>query len=166
MNYLKLSLAVILIGLVSNSIFGQRTLPDIDVRTLEGQNVSIKQHGENEKITFVTFWATWCVPCRRELDAIADLYPDWQEEFGMEVVAISIDDTRGMARVRPMVEQNGWDFIIYTDTNQDLKQALNFQTIPQSFLVDSKGNIVYSHSGYTPGDEYEIEEKMRELIGK
>ncbi|TVR87596.1 MAG: TlpA family protein disulfide reductase [Saprospirales bacterium] len=164
MNYLKLSLAVILIGLISNSMFGQRTLPDIDVRTLEGQNVSIKQHGENEKITFVTFWATWCVPCRRELDAIADLYPDWQEEFDMEVVAISIDDTRGMARVRPMVEQNGWDFIIYTDTNQDLKQALNFQTIPQSFLVDRKGNIVYSHTGYSPGDEIEIEEKMRELM--
>jgi len=164
MNYLKLSIAVILIGFASNSMFGQRTLPDIDVRTLEGQSKSIKAHGENEKITFVTFWATWCVPCRRELDAIADLYPDWQEEFGMEVVAISIDDTRGMARVRPMVEQNGWDFIIYTDTNQDLKQALNFQTIPQSFLVDKKGNIVYSHTGYSPGDEIEIEEKMRELM--
>ncbi len=149
--------------LFSHTMLGQRTLPDVNVRTLEGQSVNISTHAENNKITFITFWATWCVPCRRELDALADIYEDWKEEFDLEIVAVSIDDTRGLARVRPMVQQNGWEFIIYTDSNQDLKNALNFQTIPQSFLVDAKGNIVYSHSGYMPGDEFELEDKIRDL---
>ena len=164
MNAMKFSIILLVTIITAGTVYGQRSLPDVDVRTLEGQSKNIQAHAENGKITFITFWATWCVPCRRELEAISDLYEDWKAEFDMEVVAISIDDTRGLARVRPMVEQNGWDFIVYTDTNQILKQALNFQTIPQSFLLDSKGNIIYSHSGYVPGDEYEIEDKMRELI--
>ncbi|TVR82649.1 MAG: TlpA family protein disulfide reductase [Saprospirales bacterium] len=164
MNPVKLFPLTFLFMIVATASFAQRTLPEVNVRTLEGQSINIQTHAENDKITFITFWATWCVPCRRELDALADLYEEWKEEFDMEIVAISIDDTRGLARVRPMVQQNGWDFTIYTDTNQDLKNALNFQTIPQSFLLDKKGNIVYSHSGYAPGDEVEIEDKMRELV--
>jgi len=150
--------------LTSVTVFGQRTLPEVQVRTLEGQSVNITEHAKDGKITFITFWATWCVPCRRELDALTDIYDEWKDEFDLEIVAISIDDSRAVARVRPMVEQNGWPFTIYTDTNQELQKALNFQTIPQSFLLDQNGKIVYSHTGYVPGDEYELEEKIRKLI--
>nr|MBS0038488.1 TlpA family protein disulfide reductase [Saprospiraceae bacterium] len=166
MKILQIIFTTVFALILSTSLIGQRTLPDVDVRTLEGQGVNIASHAENNKITLVTFWATWCVPCRKELDALTDIYEDWKEEFDLEIVAVSIDDTRGMARVRPMVEQNGWDFTIYTDATHDLKNALNFQTIPQSFLLDSDGKIVYSHSGYKPGDEFELEDKIREIAGK
>ncbi len=163
MKLLYSSLIVSFLLLSASLLYAQRTLPDIQVRTLEGQSIDITEHAKNGKITFMTFWATWCVPCRRELDALTDIYEDWKEEFDIEIVAISIDDSRAVSRVRPMVQQNGWPFIIYTDTNQDLKNALNFQTIPQSFLIDQEGNIVYSHTGYVPGDEYELEDKIREI---
>ncbi|MEL6989300.1 MAG: TlpA disulfide reductase family protein, partial [Bacteroidota bacterium] len=123
----------------------------------------IQKYGENDKITVISFWATWCLPCKKELDAIAEIYPEWQEDYDMELVAITIDNARGLSKVKPMVEEKGWEFEILSDAGENLKRALNFQTIPQTFLINQKGEIVYSHSGYAPGDEFELEDKIKKL---
>ncbi len=151
---------------VTVSLAAQKTIPAVEVKTLDGQTVNMQDFATNGKITVVSFWATWCKPCQQELDAIADLYPDWQEEYGMELVAVTIDTRRALAKVPPMVETKGWEYTILSDVNQQLRQALNFQTIPQTFLLDQQGNIVYEHSGYVPGNEYELEDKIRKLAGK
>jgi cytochrome c biogenesis protein CcmG, thiol:disulfide interchange protein DsbE len=144
----------------------QKTLPSVEVKTLDGQTIDIQEYGKNGKITVISFWATWCSPCKKELDAIAGLYEDWQEEYDMELVAITIDTQRALAKVKPMVESSGWPYIILSDVNQQLRNALNFQTIPQTFLLDKDGQIVYAHSGYVPGDEYELENKIKDLATK
>jgi len=143
-----------------------QTLPAIDVKTLEGKSVNIQDLVGNGKITVISFWATWCSPCKRELDAIAEIYPDWQEDYGMELLAVTIDDARGVAKVPAMVASKGWDFIVLSDTKQELQRALNFQTVPQTFLLNEKGEIIYKHSGYSPGDEYELEEEIKKAVGK
>ena len=120
----------------------------------------------NGKITVISFWATWCSPCKRELDAIADIYPDWQEEFNVELLAITIDDARGVAKVPAMVASKGWEYTILSDSKQDLQRALNFQTVPQTFLLNEAGEIIYTHSGYSPGDEYELEDEIKKATGK
>jgi peroxiredoxin len=157
---------VIALFAISSFAMAQKTLPEVTIKTLTGQPVNIKDHASNEKITVLSFWATWCSPCKKELDAIMDYYPEWEEDLGVEIVAISIDDTRGLTKVKPMVEQKGWEYIIYSDINQELRQSLNFQAIPQTFVIDKKGDIVYSHSGYVPGDEVELDEFLRELAEK
>jgi cytochrome c biogenesis protein CcmG/thiol:disulfide interchange protein DsbE len=155
---------------ITTSIFAQenkqKTLPSIDVKTLNGKTVNIQEYAENGKITILSFWATWCSPCKKELDAIAEIYPDWQEEYDAELVAITIDTQRALAKVKPMVESKGWEYTVLSDANQKLQQALNFQTIPQTFLLDKEGNIIYSHSGYVPGDEYELEDKIKAAAEK
>ena len=143
--------------------FGQKSIPSVEVKTLDGQSVDIQEYAKNGKITVISFWATWCSPCKKELDAIADLYDGWQEEYGMELVAITMDTQRALAKVKPLVESKGWPFIILSDANQALRNSLNFQTIPQTFLLGKEGNIVFTHSGYVPGDEYELEERIKEL---
>ena len=65
-----------------------------------------------------------------------------------------------------MVETKGWEYTILSDANEDLKRALNFQTVPMTFLLDQEGKIVYTHSGYNPGDEFELEDKIKELSEK
>jgi len=65
-----------------------------------------------------------------------------------------------------MVESKGWEYTILSDSNQKLQQALNFQTVPQTFVLDATGAISYSHSGYLPGDEYELEDVIKELAEK
>ncbi|NNE26985.1 MAG: TlpA family protein disulfide reductase [Saprospiraceae bacterium] len=137
------------------------TVPSVDVKTLRGKTVNIQDYVGNDKLTVMSFWATWCSPCKRELDAIADIYPDWQEEYNVEVLAITIDDTRTLAKVPALIETKGWEYTVLADVKGELKKALNFQTIPQTFLVNQKGEIVYTHSGYNPGDEYELEEELK-----
>ena len=142
------------------------TIPSIDLKTLEGKTVNIQDYTGKGKITVLAFWATWCSPCKRELDAISEIYPDWQQNYEMELLAVTIDDARSMAKVPGLVETKGWDYTVLSDSKRALQKALNFQTVPQTFLVDQEGNIVYTHSGYNPGDELELEEKIAELAGK
>ena len=153
---------------VSNapSTIDGHTLPAVNVKTMEGKSVNIQDLVGNGKITVISFWATWCSPCKRELDAIADIYPDWQEEFDVELLAVTIDDARGVAKVPGMVAAKGWEYKILSDSKQELQRALNFQTVPQTFLLNATGEIVYTHSGYSPGDEYELEDHIKKVAGK
>ena len=166
MNSKKLiSFALCLIFSVS-LIAQNKTLPSVDIKTLEGQSINIQDFANNGKITVLSFWATWCIPCQNELDAIADLYPDWQEDYDVELVAITIDTRRALAKVKPILAQKGWDYKVLSDEKQVLRQALNFQAIPQTFVLDQEGKIVYSHSGYKPGDEEDLGDLLKELAGK
>jgi len=142
------------------------TLPSVNVKTLDGKTVNIQDYVGKGKVTVISFWATWCSPCKRELDAIAEIYPDWQEDYNVELLAVTIDDARGVAKVPAMVTSKGWEYTVLSDSKQELQRALNFQTVPQTFLLNEKGEIIYSHSGYSPGDEYELEEKIKKATGK
>lgn len=140
-----------------------KSMPSAELKTLEGKAVNIKEYTENGKITVVSFWATWCTPCKKELDALMDFYDEWSEEFDVDFVAITIDDARGLPKVRSLVHQKSWEYTILSDVQQILPNALGFQPIPQTFVLDNTGHIVYSHSSYVPGFEYELDEIVREL---
>ncbi len=159
---LFLPVAILLLPL---SAAAQKQLPDVMVRTLDGKSERIKSYTSNT-LTVISFWATWCSPCKRELDAMVELYPVWKEKYQIELLAISTDNPRQLAKVRPMVAAQGWPYVILTDANAELKNALNFQAIPHTLIVDKNGNIVYEHTGYLPGDELELEKKIAELTGK
>ena len=162
MKLIKLFALVLAVCITSTS-FGQQNLPDVSIKDLAGKTVNIQDFAKNGKITVISFWATWCSPCKKELDAIADMYEDWQEDYDVELLAITIDNARALSKVPAMVETKGWDYIILSDAKQELQRALNFQSVPQTFLLNEKGEIVYSHSGYVAGDEYELEDKIKAL---
>ncbi len=142
---------------------GQNTLPDVTVKTLEGQTVNIREVPQVGQITIISFWATWCHPCKKELDAIAEVFPDWQEAYDVSLVAVSIDNARALAKVGPLVAEKDWPFTILTDSNQTLMRSLQFQSVPHTLLLNGKGEIVYTHSGYLPGDEEALEEELAGL---
>jgi len=146
--------------------FAQKSLPSVDVKTLDGQTVNIQDIVKEHDIVILSFWATWCKPCKLEMDAFLDFYDEWKEDYGVEVVAVTIDTQRAMPKVKPMVETKGWPFVFLADPKQDLKNALNFQAIPQTFMLIANGEIVYEHAGYLPGDEYELEKKVQEVAEK
>ena len=111
----------------------------------------------------MSFWATWCKPCKKELNAIAEVYEDWQEETGVKLVAISIDDSRSSSKVKPYVYSSGWEYEIYLDPNKDLSRSLGVSTVPHTFLLDGKGNIVWEHRGYIEGDEEELLKQIEQI---
>ncbi len=150
---------------LSVSVFAQdnAALPSVTVKQLDGKSLDLADFGKNGKITVLAFWATWCSPCKKELDAINDIYEDWQEEYDVELLAITIDNSRQLTKVPGVVATKGWEFDVLSADQNEIQTALNFQTIPQTFLIDQEGNIVYSHSGYVPGDEDSLEDEIAKI---
>lgn len=143
-----------------------KSLPSANLKTLNGQTLNAQTIPQSGKITVISFWATWCSPCKKELDAINEIYEEWQTKYGVELVAISTDDARTVAKVPGVVETKGWPYRILLDTNKELSIAANIQSVPYTFLIDQNGNIVFEHVGYAPGDEDELEEQIAKLAGK
>ena len=131
-------------------LFAQQQLPNTSLKTLSGANTTLSEIAAENELIVVSLWATWCVPCKNELDAVADVYDDWVSETGVKYFAVSIDDSRTAKRVKPMINGKGWEFEILLDENSDLKRAFGVSTVPYTIIVKS-GEIVYTHTGYTPG---------------
>ncbi|MDQ3143149.1 MAG: TlpA family protein disulfide reductase [Bacteroidota bacterium] len=149
--------------LLSSFASPTKKFPTITLKSLDGQAVELQKKFTKNKLTVISFWATWCSPCKKELDAIKTLYPNWKKD-GVEFIAITIDDAQQLNKVKPLIQQKGWVYTILSDINKESLRKLNFQSIPQTFVVDPKGDIVYSHSGYAPGDEQELDKKLKSLL--
>lgn len=158
-------LSIIAFVCFSLSVSAQSKLPNVTLKDLKGKSVNIAQYGKSDKPVIVSFWATWCGPCLKELEAINKVYDKWQKETGVELVAVSIDDSRTRSRVKPLVNGKAWDYTILLDENQELKRAMNVINPPYTVVV-YKGQIVYSHTGYTPGTENELYKELKKAIGK
>ena len=154
-------LAIVLLSILSTA--QNRTLPSVNVKTLDGNTINTKSLENNGKPIVISFWATWCVPCKKELNAIAEVYEDWQEETGVKLVAISIDDTRSMSKVKPYVNASGWEYDVYLDPNGDLKRAMGVQQVPHTFLLNDDKEIVWQHRTYVDGDEEELLDEIKKL---
>ncbi len=164
MNSIRIfSFLLVAVFLFSFQRHGNSPFPAVNVKTVDGKSVNTMDYLKNKKITIVSFWATWCTPCKRELDVLNEIYGEWVENYDIQLLAITIDDARGLTKVPAMVQTKGWEFTVLADSKQELMQMLNFQTIPQTFLLDKEGNIVYTHSGYNPGDELKLEEEIKKL---
>lgn len=144
--------------------WAQKGLPSIEVKDIDGNSINVQSILDDGVPVILSFWYTTCKPCLQELGAVNDAFPDWIEEADFKVVAVSTDDSRSSAKVKPMVNGRGWtDFTILLDENGDLKRAMNVQTQPTVFVLDKNGNVVYTHTGYTPGSEEELFDQILKL---
>lgn len=141
-------------------------LPSVKLKDIDGRSVDTATLSNDGKPFIISFFATWCKPCNRELKAIAEVYPDWQEETGVKVVAISIDEAQNAQKVKPMVDAAGWEYEVLLDPNSDFRRAMGVQMIPHVFVIDGNGKIAESRSGYTEGGEQHLIEKVKELLNK
>ena len=147
-------------------ILGEHTLPTLTLRDMNGKEVNVADLGKTGKITVLDFWATWCVPCKKELNNINEIYDDWKKKYNAVVIAVSIDDSRSITKVKPYADGQRWSYDILLDVNQDLKRQLNIQSVPFTLVLDQSGKIVYTHSGYTEGDENILEEAIAAMAKK
>ncbi|MGO3690518.1 TlpA family protein disulfide reductase [Psychroflexus halocasei] len=152
-----------LLFFVSIGLSAQEKMPNITIKDLKNKPVNIsKNYGEKDKVYVFSFWATWCAPCIRELEAISENYDEWTDEVNMELIAISIDDARTQRRIRPLLNGRGWPYKVLIDDNQELKRALSIVNIPYTIIVKNH-KIVKIVNGYSQGAEAELFETIKTL---
>jgi cytochrome c biogenesis protein CcmG, thiol:disulfide interchange protein DsbE len=142
-----------------------KKMPSVQLKDMDGNLVNTAELGLEGPI-IVSFWATWCAPCKRELNAIHDLYTDWVEETGVTLIAVSIDDSKTQNSVPVYVNGKGWEYLVLMDPNGDLKRAMGVNNVPHTFLIDTDGTIVFSHNNYAAGDEEKLYEELLKLVSK
>jgi len=158
------SLLFLFIGGVINAQIS--SIPSTNIHTINGSNFNTDSIQNNGKPIVISFWATWCKPCKNELNTIAEVYEDWVEQTGVKLIAISIDDTRNVSKVAPYLATADWEYDIYLDENGDFKRAMNVYAPPHTFLLDKDRNIVWQHIGFSAGNEDELYAEILKLVGK
>ena len=151
---------LVLSGMILCALLASAQLPNVRLQDINGKTVQTAEISNDGKPVIISFWATWCKPCIRELKAIHEVYPDWQDETGVKMIIVSIDQAQDANRVKPMVDGFGWEYEVLLDPNGDFKRAMNVQNVPHVFVLDGKGKIIYNHAGYVDGGEQDIYEAL------
>lgn len=161
---MKKQILILLMLLCNVNSFAQdqKKLPVISLKTVNGDNVNTNNLGIKGPI-ILTFWASWCPTCKRELVAFNEVYSEWKDETGVTIVAVSIDDEKTKNNVQTIVDANGWDFLVLMDSNSDFKRAMGVNNTPHCFIINENGEIVYSRNNYSPGDEDLLYEELLKL---
>lgn len=156
----KVSVLFLFVGF---NLLAQNNLPDLNLTTLEGKSVSLKnEFNKKDKLYVFSFWATWCAPCINELDELNEVQEEWKKEADFEIIAVATDDSRTQKRVKPLINGKAWNYKILLDSNQDFKRALSIVNIPYTIVVKNN-KIVHIQNGYVPGSEVELFEKLKSL---
>ena len=154
-------LTLIALSLFSFIITAQ--IPAVDIKDLNGNIINTANFENDGNPIIISFWATWCKPCKQELENINDVYEDWVKETNVKLIAISIDDARNSSKIKPLVMSKGWEYEVYQDSNREFANKMGVNPIPHTFLLNGKKEIVWEHVTYTDGDEDELYDKIIEI---
>jgi len=140
-------------------------LPDTQIKDVNsGKKIPFNETIAKGRVTVVSFWATWCVPCKKEIKNISLQLPAWKKDVDFDYITVSIDEARAEGLVRTYAISQGWTFPYFIDANSDLKRSLSFQSVPYTMIIDKNGKVAFSHTGYEEGGEAEVIAKVKELV--
>ena len=166
---MKKAILLVTLTILTCCLFSQgtitkaRQLPSVDIKTVQGNPFNTTNISNDGKPIIISFWATWCKPCIKELSTISDVYPDWQKETGVKLYAVAVDDARSSSQVGPLANGKDWDYVILLDPNSDFKRAMNVGPIPHTFVINGKGEIVWQHTSFSEGSELDLINIVRKV---
>ena len=161
-----LFLCALLCGLTARLSAQNQKLPEVALKDMAGQGVQLSKVTNGKKLYYVTFWATWCAPCKRELETLKDHYANWSKSYDFDIIAVSVDQPRDAAKIKPMVDSKAWPYRFYHDYAGEGQKALNIRSVPYSVWVNGNGEILKVNVGFKPGDEDELKLFIDNYFGK
>ena len=161
---LKTAILSVIITAFTATFSSAQTVPSVNLKDLYGATINTAEIENDGNPIVFCFWATWCSPCKRELNNYMDYYGDWQDETGVKIVAVSIDDSRSTNRVGPYVMSSGWEFEVLLDPAGEFMRAMGVMNAPHTFMYNGDGKLVWSHNNYAEGDEEELYEELLKLV--
>ena len=158
-----LAFLIILYSVLYFHVQGQSLIPDVQIKTIDGENTSSNVFQNEGKPFIVCFWKSCCNSSLKFMGALNEVYPDLVEDYSIKVFAIAIDDSRTSARIKPLVNGNNWEFDFYLDANMELARAMNISLTPHCIVYDGANNIIWKKSVCMEGDESVIEGELNKL---
>ncbi len=162
----KFILPMLLCCLLSVGAQGQKYFPTPKLMTVDRQPAALDNYVGKGKPTVISMWATWCGPCKTELDHMKPYLEKWEGEYDVNFLAISVDQRHMINRIKPMVQRQGWKYKVLVDPNGKLQSTLGFDTIPTMYVLDGNGKIVRTYNGYVKGQEHKVDQLLRRLSAK
>ncbi len=158
MNFIKFLLLLI----IFNIKISAQSNYDFKSETIDNKEIIFYEVLQNGPV-LVNFWALWCKPCRSEMKHLDAIFLKYKEN-GLTILGVNQDSPRSLAKVKAFVSSHKINYPVITDPNQEIFQKFNGQSIPLNVLFDENGNVVFTHIGYLPGDEIELEKEIKTVL--
>jgi thiol-disulfide isomerase/thioredoxin len=127
---------------------------------LDGRPVALDQF--RGRVVFLNFWATWCVPCRQEMPALARLHEAYRQH-GLVILTVNFKETE--SQVRAFVRELQLDLVIALDRDGRASQRFRVQGLPVSLLIDRDGRILWKAIGAREWDSPEMRSYLDRVVG-
>jgi len=160
-------LAVLLTSLVLMGGCGEQRFlapdaPDFSLPGLTGgETITLGDYRGD--VVYVSFWASWCVPCREEMPLLASLWQTHRDE-GFQVLAINVDDDPSAAR--QFAQEHGLEFPLARDPDRTVSKLYRVAGYPSHYLVDRRGKVRFSALGFTEADALAVTQEIETLLAE
>ncbi|OGW90764.1 MAG: hypothetical protein A3D28_01405 [Omnitrophica bacterium RIFCSPHIGHO2_02_FULL_63_14] len=125
------------------------TLKDTD-----GNSVGLADTLRSNKAVLVTFWASWCPPCREELPELIRLQGQFKDR-GFRILAVNAGESK--KKVASFLKKNPVNYTVLLDEDMQAVRSFGVTGVPSNYVLAPDGTIVKMYSGFNPDMEREIE---------
>ena len=163
---MKLFKRFVLVATIFTAMYADKQrdimLPDLSVKLLDGKQVRLSVLLEEGPL-LVSFWATWCAPCKKEMIFLEEFHQKYNEN-SFRVQAISTDSPKSMSKVKSYIRAKKYTFLVGIDPNQEIAKKMNALLMPTTLILNKDRKVSWYHQGFIPGDEKEIEAQIRAVL--
>ncbi len=168
MKKVLFSSIILYIGIIVGLAQEAATIKSDTVKYAKAPNFTLRST-DNKAITldsllkkgpvYLECWDLPCKNCIKQLDALMPIY-DSLKDYGLQIVALSVDKPADETKVKALVKAKKWPYYILLDNKGKVKELYQITIKPTAYLINQKGEIVYTHIGFKPGDEKKIKTEI------
>lgn len=135
---------------------------DFEKEDLLGNEIKLSKLLEKGPV-MISFWATWCAPCKEEMKKMQPIYEKYKDQ-GFTYLAINQDNQKSISKVKSFINANNYTFPVVLDLDKHIFEDYSGIGLPYSLIINSDKKIISKHLGYITGDEVKIEQEIKDAL--